>query len=1016
MDTRIHHTTDSLQHELEHRSRVWQLKPSVQAIAVMLAASAAMGQAQAQQAFGAAWFAAKNAVQSAAAATGRLPNGMPASSLTNPMLAQQRDNAQLKRSLDNLNLAARSIAAQQSVQAAAREAALAAGSDVPDGLADGGLKVDTNSLTAGWINARAPVQNIAGGRTVVGIEQTDEKAILNWESFNVGKNTTVKFDQSKGRNEKDGTNGWIALNRINDPSGRPSQIAGQIQADGSVYIINRNGIVFNGSSQVNTRSLVASSLALTDKQFNLGINKAQYFNDAYEGQLDLFAIPQFGDFTAVRPDINQGFVKGINGAPDTLGGVARFDPGVAPGAVQVQAGAQLAVDAGGKIMLFAPKVHNAGTVSAPDGQVILAAGENVHINTSRLTDKNGVRGLEVAVSAVPGWAFAWTHMENALAGGPVQWNPQFVQGLRDALLPEMAARTAAIGYDVTNAGIVQSERGNITLQAQDIHQNGVLMSTTALNNRSGSILLRAWGQGTHAYQNSDNHDILLNWLAGTLTLGEGSVTRVMPDAGDTSLIETTALATRYQPGRIALYGKLIDLKPHAGVLAPSGTIEIESAVNPLYTQLPGYRPGSLGDGSRVYMDAGAYVSVAGIQGAAVDMSRNFVEAELRINELRDSPLLLDSWVRGKKIVVDRRASGVFADGPMAGVEWVKNSAGVMVPGAWAGTPIGDVTGWVGVGMTDMKELSTDAGRITVRAGGEFISRAGSLLDVSGGSVRYNDGLNTATKLMGADGRVYAMDKAFADRDYTGIAGRYMQDHRRWGVSEEFVSPLIGRNAIEAGYTEGRNAGSVVIFAGKGFVLEGGYAGGVVVGDRQQKQPSKNIGGKLEFGGGSVEDRPWSLGDLVVGHDPHRLAADFSSTATLGADFIAAPRPGRNEEPGKLSYILDDTLSQSRMGSVTFHMRRDFTLEEGSVLDMAPGSSLMINEFENSTNTVTINGTMRAAGGNITAMAAMGTTSRQARTTRRGAKASSRLRPTPMPRMMPPSTADVRCRPAISSVV
>ncbi|MGJ7542167.1 filamentous haemagglutinin family protein [Variovorax sp. LT1R16] len=951
-----------------HRSRR-RLAPIARAIAVVLATGSVLADAHAQRALGAAWMAQKNVIQGTAQATGRLPNGQPVTSLTNP--TQQRDSAQMQRSLDNLNLAARGIAAQQAAQEAARQAALNGNAVLPDGLVDGGLKVDTNSLTAGWLNAKAPVQTAAGGRTVVGIEQTDEKAILNWETFNVGKNTTVKFDQ-KGGAKTDGTNSWIALNRINDPSGKPSQIAGQIQADGAVYLVNRNGIVFNGSSQVNTRSLVASSLALSDKQFKLGINKAQYFNDAYEGQADSFAIPQFGEFTAVRPDINQGFVKGVDGAPDTLGGVARFDPGAAPGAVQVQAGARLAVDAGGKIMLFAPKVHNAGTVSAPDGQVILAAGENVHINTSKLTDKNGVRGLEVAVSAVPGWAFAWTHMENALAGGPVQWNPQFVQGLRDVLLPEMAARTAAVGYDVTNAGIVQSERGNITLQAQNIHQNGVLTSTTALNNRSGSILLRAWGQGTHAYQNSDNDNILINWLAGTLTLGEGSVTRILPDASDTSLIETTALATRYQPGRIALYGKLIDLQPHAGVLAPSGTIEIESAVNPLYTQLPGYRPGSLGDGSRVYIDAGAYVSVAGIQGAAVDMSRNFVEAELRINELRDSPLLLDSWVRGKKIVVDRRASGVFADGPMAGVEWVKNSAGVMVPGAWAGTPIGDVTGWVGVGMTDMNELSTDAGRITVRAGGEFISRAGSLLDVSGGSVRYNDGLNTATKLMGADGRVYAMDKAFSDRDYTGIAGRYVQDHQRWGVSEEFVSPLIGRNAIEAGYTEGRNAGSVVIFAGKGFVLEGDYAGGVVVGDRQQKQPSKNIGGKLEFGGGSVEDRPWSLGDLVVGHDPHRLAADFTSTATLGADFIAAPRPGRNEEPGKLSYILDDTLSQSRMGSVTFHMRRDFTLEEGAVLDMAPGSSLMINEFENSTNTVTIHGTMRAAGGNITAMAAMGT--------------------------------------------
>src|SRR5690606_30301856 len=55
---------------------------------------------------------------------------------------------------------------------------------------------------------------------------------------------------------------WSVLNRVNDPQARPSEIHGSIQADGQVYLINRNGIVFGGTSQVNTRSLVASALAI----------------------------------------------------------------------------------------------------------------------------------------------------------------------------------------------------------------------------------------------------------------------------------------------------------------------------------------------------------------------------------------------------------------------------------------------------------------------------------------------------------------------------------------------------------------------------------------------------------------------------------------------------------------------------------------------------------------------------------------------------------------------------------
>ncbi|WP_411882704.1 hypothetical protein, partial [Polaromonas sp. YR568] len=152
-----------------------RLTPLASAIAVLLVAGAA-GNAHAQRAFSNAWYANMGAAQSTAATTGLLPNGTPAAWLTNPQSQQQRANAQMLRSFDNLNLAARGIAAQQAAQAAAQLAALAGASDVPDGLAPGGLVVDTNSLTAGWINASKPTQAAGGGRTQVTIDQTAEKA------------------------------------------------------------------------------------------------------------------------------------------------------------------------------------------------------------------------------------------------------------------------------------------------------------------------------------------------------------------------------------------------------------------------------------------------------------------------------------------------------------------------------------------------------------------------------------------------------------------------------------------------------------------------------------------------------------------------------------------------------------------------------------------------------------------------------------------------------------------------
>ena len=331
------HTTRSRRFKAEFREPAaggdLRLTPLSRAVALALAALGAWGPAHASQTFSPAWFASKGAAQAGAAQTGRLPNGMPASSLTNPAQQQQQANAQLQRSISNLNLAAQAIAAQQAAQAAAREAASKEPSSVPDGLADGGLKVDTNSLTAGWHNAQAPVQSQqADGRTNVAIQQTGDRAILNWETFNVGRNTTVEFRQQAD---------WAALNRVNDPQARPSQIQGQIKANGTVLVANRNGIVFSGSSQTDTRNLVAAAANISDAQFKANGIHSTKTADSYA--------PSFTD---------------------------------AGGAVRVEAGARITTSTpasvkqgGGYVLLMGQEVSNAGTITTPRGQAQLAAGD-----------------------------------------------------------------------------------------------------------------------------------------------------------------------------------------------------------------------------------------------------------------------------------------------------------------------------------------------------------------------------------------------------------------------------------------------------------------------------------------------------------------------------------------------------------------------------------------------------------------------------------------------------------------
>src|SRR5262249_9651798 len=126
-----------------------------------------------------------------------------------------------------------------------------------------GLKPINDSDAALWINAQ-PLQKDSGSATAT-VTQTSSNAVLNWQSFDLNTNETLVFDQQ-------GHADWTVLNRVTagprDPitGGRlmanvpPSFILGKIKADGAVYVINPNGIIFGGTAQIDVHSFIASSL------------------------------------------------------------------------------------------------------------------------------------------------------------------------------------------------------------------------------------------------------------------------------------------------------------------------------------------------------------------------------------------------------------------------------------------------------------------------------------------------------------------------------------------------------------------------------------------------------------------------------------------------------------------------------------------------------------------------------------------------------------------------------------
>ena len=185
-------------------------------------------------------------------------------SATTPLRGQRMQDALAAQAANRAT-----VQSMRTIVTAARSAALAAVRAKPtDGLSTHGLDpavtkpvlaADDSTGLATWQGAEMPTQTVSGDNYTVTIKQTDSRALLSWNSFNVGAGTTLQFDQTVGGKAQ---TGWIVLNRVVDPNASPTTILGQIKADGTVLVLNRAGVIFGNGSQVNTHSLLASSLEI----------------------------------------------------------------------------------------------------------------------------------------------------------------------------------------------------------------------------------------------------------------------------------------------------------------------------------------------------------------------------------------------------------------------------------------------------------------------------------------------------------------------------------------------------------------------------------------------------------------------------------------------------------------------------------------------------------------------------------------------------------------------------------
>jgi filamentous hemagglutinin family protein len=251
---------------------------------------------------------------------------------------------------------------------------------------------------------------IRQGNAMLDINQSSQRAAIDWQTFNVGREATVNFNQPSVDS--------VALNRVADFNA--SQIFGRINANGQVFLSNPNGVYFAPGASVDVGGLVATTHTISLEDFMGG--HARFERNGARGSVinDGELRAALGGYVALlAPEVrNQGLVLASTAAlaagerielrfdeNNTLAGLS-----VTPSTIEALVENRSAVLApGGLIILSARAVDavrasviNSGEVSASSlvsrGGRLLLEGNDIELRSgSSLTATGATRGGEVLV-------------------------------------------------------------------------------------------------------------------------------------------------------------------------------------------------------------------------------------------------------------------------------------------------------------------------------------------------------------------------------------------------------------------------------------------------------------------------------------------------------------------------------------------------------------------------------------------------------------------------------------------
>lgn len=240
--------------------------------------------------------------------------------------------------------------------------------------------------------------SISNSGNTLTVTQTSSRAIINWQSFDIGSGETTQFVQPSSSS--------IALNRVTG-SESPSEILGTLNANGQVWIINPNGVMVGGNAQVNVAGLVATTANIADSDFMAGnYNFTQPGNaNSTVSNAGQITVQQAGLVAFVAPNVsNSGTITAKLGQVQLASGDSFTLDLYGDGLINLQASPAVTQQI----------VSNSGTIQANGGQVLLTAAA-AQSTVNSLINMSGVIQAE-SIGQQNGQIVLYAAGSNAVAG------------------------------------------------------------------------------------------------------------------------------------------------------------------------------------------------------------------------------------------------------------------------------------------------------------------------------------------------------------------------------------------------------------------------------------------------------------------------------------------------------------------------------------------------------------------------------------------------------------------------